>query len=157
MTLLYTLAWWCVSGAGWEDILGKSYTNHQRKQQSRLGRGKREKMQVCRKACMQLWQRWRARTYDCGCIFIGPSLAKMQPITFLLDAPCFSGLCQEEQSHTLETVQKPLAAHKLELVGEYLRPCVSMTPVYVLAFGHPHPVPYSAFLLCRYAFTGRTS
>lgn len=34
------------SGADWEKILGKSYTKHQKKQQARLGRGKREKTQV---------------------------------------------------------------------------------------------------------------
>lgn len=32
---------------GWEEILGKSYKKDLKKQQARLGRGKREKMQVC--------------------------------------------------------------------------------------------------------------
>ena len=39
----------CGSGAGWEDILAKSYKKHQMnqmKQEAELGRGKREKTQV---------------------------------------------------------------------------------------------------------------
>ncbi|CAN0302598.1 unnamed protein product, partial [Ectocarpus sp. 12 AP-2014] len=34
------------SGAGWEEILAKSYKEHQTSQAARLGRGKREKTQV---------------------------------------------------------------------------------------------------------------
>lgn len=34
------------SGAGWEQILGKSYKEHQTNQAARLGRGKREKTQA---------------------------------------------------------------------------------------------------------------